>query len=101
VVSIVPPAVPEAEGELTRATRAKLVEAGRVDSPMGVAALLAARRADRVGLVETGSGLAALLREWDSMLSKAVAGAEHDDDVVARIQESAALKLIQGGRRGA
>jgi hypothetical protein len=88
-------------GELSAATRRMLEAAGRVESELGAAALLLARRADRVGLVETGSGLAALMREWDSMLTKAVAGAEQSDDVVARIQESAALKLLRGGRRGA
>jgi hypothetical protein len=100
VVGLPSPPV-ETDGDLTRATRRRLTEADRVDTELGAAALLLARRADRVGLVETGSGLAALMREWDAMLTKAVAGAEQADDIVARIQESAALKLIQGGRRGA
>jgi hypothetical protein len=93
--------LPEVDGELTAATRRKLELVDRAGTELGAAAMLLARRADRVGLTETGSGLAALMREWDAMLTKAVAGAEQSDDVIARIQESAALKLIQGGRRGA
>lgn len=98
VVSLVAPSSePAGDGDLTAATRRRLTEADREQTEMGAAALMLASRLDRVGAVETGAGVAALMREWRATLAEAVKNAEHDD-ALERIRNSAALKLIAGGR---
>lgn len=85
---------PVSDGDLTRATRAKLVAVGRADTELGAAALLVAARLDAVSLRETGAGVAALMKEFRATLADAVRDAESSDDELDQIRRSAALKLI-------
>lgn len=87
-----------AEGPLTRRTRLELDEAGRLDTALGVAALIAAIRLDMLGLAETGSGVKALLDAHRAALAEAMKDAKSEDDPLAKIRASAALKLVSGGR---
>ena len=66
------PADPDAE--LWTATLAELTAAGRVESASGQASLLLARRLDSP-LTETGSSVAAMVREHRAALADALRGA--------------------------
>lgn len=90
-----------AEGDLTRATRKALDDADRVDTELGTAALLLARRLDLASFAETGAGVAALMKEYRATLAEALRNVEAEDDELDQIRGSAALKLLRGGRRGA
>jgi len=59
--------------------------------------LLMAKRLDNVALYETGSSLAALVREWAAKLDTAVKHAEVDGGAIEEIR-GAALELIRGSR---
>ena len=61
-----------AEGELTVVTRSELEAAGRVGSAVGQAALLIAKHLDAGA--ETGSSVAALVREHRATLGEALRG---------------------------
>lgn len=89
------------DGELTRATHRALDDAERLDTEMGTAALLLARRLDLASLAETGAGVAALMKEYRATLAEALRDVEAEDDELDQIRAAAALKLIAGGRRGA
>lgn len=89
------------DGELASATQRSLSNAGRLDSELAAAALLLARRLDAVASIETGAGVAALMKEYRATLADALKDAEADDDELDEIRGSAALKLLRGGRRGA
>lgn len=67
------PPPPPGGGRLVRAVLAELEEADRVESPMGQAALLLARRIDENR--DTGSAMASLHHELRVTLEAAVAGA--------------------------
>ena len=56
------------------ATLKALVEAGRLDSPLGAAAMMLARRMDSPGL-DTGSAVAAVARQLEATLASATRGA--------------------------
>jgi hypothetical protein len=73
VAPLVPPV--SLVGTLTAATTAELQAAGREFTSLGQAALLLARRLES-GEVETGSSVAALVREHRAVLAQAVDGAE-------------------------
>ena len=97
----VPPA--QTEGAATAATRKQLEDAGRLDTALGVAALIAARQLDEVALGrlrmgETGSGVKALLEAHRTALAEAVKDAKTAEDPLSKIRAAAALKLVQGGR---
>jgi hypothetical protein len=85
------------EGELARTTREQLEAAHREDTPLGVAVLLMAKRLDNVASYETGSSLAALVREWAAKLDTAVKHADVDGGAIEEIR-GAALELIRGSR---
>ena len=70
------PAAPEPEtaGAVERATTVALVEADRIDSPLGQVALALARRIDQPG-IDTGSAVAALARQLEATLTAATRGA--------------------------
>jgi hypothetical protein len=68
-----------ATGLVTAATSTELETAGRLDSALGQAALALARRIDR-GDAETGSSLAALVRQHRETLADAVHDAQRDAD---------------------
>lgn len=83
-------------GELEMALRLELRAADREQSSLGVAAIQAAKRIDRGA--ETGAGLAALLRQYIASRAVALEDASEEEDEVAKIRASAAMKLLEGGR---
>ena len=68
------------EDSLTKATLAALQEADRAETPGGRAALLLARRLDMT-TADTGSSIAALVREHRATLAAALANAQTGDQV--------------------
>ena len=78
-------AVPPGEGELTEVTRLELQEAGRVDTSLGQAALLLARRLDSTS-ADTGSSLAALVREHRATLAEATRGLKVAGDLLDELK---------------
>lgn len=83
-------------GMLEAATRRQVEEAGRLDTALGVAAVIAARRLDVIGEGETGSGVKALLDAHRAALAAAVANAAQEDNPLAKIRAAAALKMVAG-----
>jgi hypothetical protein len=72
-----PPAVPDAEpviGQLETLARAELEQAARLETTLGQAVIVLARRIDR-GL-DTGPGLASLVKQLEATLGKAVANSK-------------------------
>lgn len=64
-----------AGGGMVEVTAAALEAAGRVNTPMGRATLLIAQILDS-GIQDTGSSIAALIRQYDASLTKALDGAQ-------------------------
>lgn len=62
------------EGGVTAATTAELEAAGRLDTALGQACLVLARRLDFPGL-DTGSAVASVARQLDAMMATATRGA--------------------------
>lgn len=85
-VVVEPPAPRVVTGAMVEATRARLVEAGVLDTMEGQAALLIAERMESGN--DTGSGIAALNRELaatvDRALSQRAAAADPMDELRAR-----------------
>jgi hypothetical protein len=71
-VTALPSAALAMTGDLAEATRAKLAELGRTESPEGVAAVMAAAQLDSGRL--TGSQYASLLKAWLQTLEAATKG---------------------------
>lgn len=88
------PVIEGAEGPLTRSTRLELEAAGRADSSVGQLALLAARRLDAGG--ETGSAVAALMREHRATVAEAVRGAQKAGDKLDELRAKRDRKLAAG-----
>lgn len=87
---------PVPRADLIGATRTKLEQAHRFEHELGQAAMLMAERLDRVGMMETGAGVAALMKEYRATLAAALEGADMAQvDVLEQIRQSAALKLVQ------
>lgn len=82
-------------GELTAATLSELEDAGRAGSAAGRAALALARRVD-ASAVETGSGLAALVREHAARLETAVASGKAASDPLDELRRRREIKLNTG-----
>lgn len=76
--------VPASSGSVTSATSVQLDAAGRLDSPLGQAALALARRVDSGS--ENGSALSALVRELRATLVDALDGASATSDVVDELR---------------
>lgn len=88
------------EGPLTKVTRVQLERVDRVDTPIGVAALVLAMRLDNpLALAETGSSFAALMREYRAAYAEAMRDAKTERDELDDILGSATVKLLQGGAR--
>lgn len=64
-------------GSVVAVTTKQLEEAGRLDTYLGAAALVAAARLDETA--DTGSAVAALLREFRVAMAEALAGQQHAD----------------------
>lgn len=92
------PGAQPGDGDLASATRRSLEAAARLDTELGAAALLLARRLDAATFAETGAGVAALMKEYRATLTEALRDAEAVDDELDQIRGSAALKLLKGGR---
>lgn len=86
----------EVEGSegLAASTRRRLEDIGRTDTELGVAALLLASRLDQ--RIDTGAGMASLMKEYRATLAEAVKDADDDRDALDEIRQSAALKLVRG-----
>jgi hypothetical protein len=91
-VVTLPPAAPVSAGSLAAATQAELDRAGRLASAVGQAALALARRID-ASHGETGSALAALVREHRATLAEAVKDAEVAADPLDELRGRRERKL--------
>jgi hypothetical protein len=96
-VSDLPVAESEASspGSLFEATLADLVSAGREDSPAGRAALLLARRLD-TPTADTGSSVAALVREHAARLEAAMRGVKVAGDPLDELKAARDRKRNAG-----
>ena len=83
------------EGPLAAATLAELEQAGRADTAAGNAALALARRIDS-GITETGSSLAAMVREHRATLAEAVRNAAVAADPLDELRSRRERKLAGG-----
>lgn len=81
---------------VTAATVRELVEANRLDTALGAAALLAACRLDGTNLADTGASVAALIREHRAALAAALVDGESAADPVDDLR-GAVLRVIRGG----
>lgn len=87
------PSEPAADQGLVGAMRAELLEAGRLDTTLGQACLVLARRIDGDN-ADTGAAIASLTREMRATLTEAVKGAKvkqsslesYRDELAARRQ---------------
>jgi hypothetical protein len=85
------------EGPIEAATRRQVEGAGRLDTALGLAAIVAARRVDLVGPIESGAGFRALIEVHRSALAEAIKDAATGADPLDQIRAAAALKMIAGG----
>jgi hypothetical protein len=76
---------------LYRSTRARLEDAGLLDDPSGVAALLLAAQIDRAQ--DSGSSMAALAKQHAASLDEALSRRVIADDPIRRIQLRVLEKL--------
>ena len=83
------------DSELWTATLDELTSAGRVASASGQAALLLARRLDS-GLTETGSSVAAMIREHRAALADALKGATAETNPLDELRARRVRKLDTG-----
>lgn len=67
------------EPEIVAVYRSALVDAGRLETPLGQHVLVLARK--MVGAAETGSGVAALSRQLDAVFDKAMKGVARGDSL--------------------
>lgn len=86
------------EGDVSVYTRAELVKAARLETALGAAALLAARRLDASTSADTGASIAALLREHRAALEAATRDAETAADPLDALR-AGVLTVIAGGRK--
>lgn len=91
LVALDAPEEPDAEvpassvGDVTAATLKKLDAADLLDDPSGLAALALARRIDR-SMLDTGAGVAALVREHRAALADAMSRAKVAADPLERLR---------------
>lgn len=90
-----PTPTPAVVGSVAAATMAELASAGRPETAVGQAALALARRIDHAA-AETGSALAALVREHRAALAEAVRDAEGKADPLDELQARRGRKLAGG-----
>ena len=79
-------------GNVEAAAIKQLQEAGRLDSVLGQAALVLARRLDRV-TVDTGSAVAGVVKQLEATLEAATAGANVAEDPVDELRRRRDQKL--------
>lgn len=85
---------PKASGDtgLLMVTLNALEQADRVDTPMGQATILIARLLDS-GIQDTGSSIAALIRQYDASLTKALDGAQRVESPLERGRRARELRV--------
>lgn len=86
----------EAPGSVVAATRAALEAVGRLDTPAGAAALVLAERLDRGG--DTGSAVAALVRELRATLAESTADAPVEDSALEGLRRTRYERLRRVGQ---
>lgn len=79
------PDAPVSEGPVTLATRARLEAAGRLDSPQGQRAILAAQRMESGH--EHGSAVASLMAQHQLALNSALEGAKAEPDALDELEQ--------------
>lgn len=84
------------EGPLVTATRRQVEAAGREDTALGLAAILAAKRLEKAGVAETGAGFKALVDTHRAALAEAIKDGKGAADPLDQIRAAAALKLVGG-----
>lgn len=89
------PTMPNGMPSLTVATATELAEAGRLNTAAGVSALLLAVRLDQT-TADTGSSIAALVREHRAALAKAVEGAATLADPIDELRSRRDVKRAAG-----
>lgn len=89
---------PSRDGRVAETTRAKLEAAGQLGSPLGAAAVALAQRIDGVSLFDTGSALAALVRELRATLAEATKGTIVANDPIDELRARREAKGAGGGR---
>jgi hypothetical protein len=91
------PATPEpiSDGVLEMVTET-LQQAGRYGTPHGQIAVVLASRLDNAHM-ETGSGIAALSRELERILEKALAGTHTETDELDELQKRRRAKAARAG----
>ncbi|MFN8147945.1 MAG: hypothetical protein U0R76_10815 [Candidatus Nanopelagicales bacterium] len=85
VVDTEPEAEAPAAGDVESTTRAKLEAAELLDDPSGMAAIALARRIDR-SVLDTGAGVAALVREHRAALADAMTRGKVAADPLERLR---------------
>ncbi|MBK8772691.1 MAG: hypothetical protein IPM06_20000 [Rhizobiales bacterium] len=87
-----PAPIDQEQETLESSTRAALAGAKLTDDPAGIAALVLARRIDS-GALDTGAGLAALVREHRAALGDAMSRATVEADPLERLRLVVADKM--------
>lgn len=73
-------------------TERALTDAGRIDTPLGAVAMVLAAKLDDPGL-DTGSAIAALAKQHESTLEKALDGAQVVETPLERMKRARTLKV--------
>lgn len=82
----------ESTGRVAAMTERKLLDAGRLDTVMGAVAMALAAKVDEPGL-DTGSSLAAVTRELDRCLERALEGVRVAETPLERQRRSREMKV--------
>jgi hypothetical protein len=82
--------VGEVAGAVESATLAVLTDTARVDTPLGRAALVMARKVD--GGRDTGAGLAALVKQLEATLRSATSGVAQDSSPLDNARDELAAR---------
>ena len=88
-----------AGGRLTAAVMRELDEAGRKDSALGQGCIALALRVD-AAQTETGSAVAALVRELRAAMKDALAGAADEPDILDELAAARQERLARAARGG-
>jgi hypothetical protein len=89
---------PDVTAGVAESTRRKLDEMGRLDTPLGQATMVLARRLDRPS-GDTGAGLASLAKQLAAMLAAATADVPPAGDLLTELRARRDRKLGHPGGR--
>jgi hypothetical protein len=90
--AVVPMPQPDVTAGVAESTRRKLDEMGRLDTPLGQATMVLARRLDRPS-GDTGAGLASLAKQLAAMLAAATADVRPAGDLLTELRARRDRKL--------